>query len=150
PVTGWPTTFGQARQAKSVVRWSLNAFMRFEVRGSNEEVRVLPSTFAPRTSNLFHVPSEWVMKRAAFALLFLTASIPAHAWTRAADHRIALKGVEMGPPDLRLVIDQFRDEFLRGVDTPIDRAKLRPRIEAEARSIVQMIRTNKPMPLIVE
>src|SRR5262249_35235808 len=113
-------------------------------------LEVLPSTFAPRTSNLFHVPSVRVMKHLALPLLFLAITIPARAWTRAADHRIALKGVEMGPPDLRLVIDQFRDEFLRGVDAPIDRSNLRPRIEAEARGIVQMIRTNKPMPLIVE
>src|SRR5919106_1663511 len=91
-----------------------------------------------------------VMKRFAFPLLFLAAAIPAHGWTRAADHRIALKGAEMGPPDLRLVIDQYRDEYLRGVDAPIDRATLRTRIEAESHGIVQMIRTNKPMVLVVQ
>ena len=90
------------------------------------------------------------MKRSAFLLLFLTAAIPARAWTPAAEHRIAIKGADFGPPDLRLVIDQFRDEYLRGVDAPVDRAKVRPRIEAEARGIVQMIRTNKPMAVIVE
>jgi hypothetical protein len=90
------------------------------------------------------------MKRLLFPLLFLAAAIPAHAWTPAADHRIAIKGAEMGPPDLRLVIEQFRDEYLRGVDMPIDRSTLRPRIEAEARGIVQMIRTNKPMVLVVQ
>src|SRR5436190_1852331 len=96
------------------------------------------------------------MKRALFPLLFL-AALPAAAWTSAADHRIALKGAELGPPDLRLVIDHFRDEYLRGVDlalsdegSDIHRAKLRGRIEAESRAIALMIRTNKPMPQVVE
>ena len=90
------------------------------------------------------------MKRLTLSLLFLTTALPALAWTPAADHRIALKGAELGPPDLRLVIEQFRDDYLHGVEAPIDRAKLRPRIEAEARGIVQMIRTNKPMAMVVE
>src|SRR5262245_9643992 len=90
------------------------------------------------------------MKRPLLPLLFLAAALPAHAWTHAADQRIAQKALEYGPPDLRLVVDQFRDEYLRGVEMPIDRATLRPRIEAEARGIVQMIRTNKPMALVVQ
>ena len=90
------------------------------------------------------------MNRLALPLLAIAIAMPLHAWTPAADHRIALKGAELGPPDLRLVIDQFRDDYLRGVDAPIDRSKLRPRIEAEARGIVQMIRTNKPMVLVVQ
>jgi hypothetical protein len=89
------------------------------------------------------------MKRLLPLLLFLTA-LPAHAWTRAADHRIAVKSLEYAPPDLRLVIDQFRDEYLRGVEMEVDRATLRTRIEAEARAVVQMIRTNKPMVLVVQ
>ncbi len=90
------------------------------------------------------------MKRLASLLLFLTTAAPALAWTPAANQRIALKGAELGPPDLRLVIDQFRDEYARGVEMPVDRARLRTRIEAESRGIVQMIRTNKPMALVVE
>ena len=91
------------------------------------------------------------MKRLAIALLFLTTAIPALAWTASADRRIALKSAELAPPDLRLVIDHFRDEYLRGVGTaPGDRAALRARIESETRGIVQMIRTNKPMPQVVE
>jgi hypothetical protein len=92
------------------------------------------------------------MKRVAFLLLFLAAAIPAHAFTGAAGRRIALKGAEMGPPDLRLVIQQFHDEYLRGVDTaPLaDPAKLRAQVEAEALGIVKMIRTNKPMVQVVE
>ena len=92
------------------------------------------------------------MKRLGFLLLFLTVAIPAHAFTAAADQRIALKAAELGPPDLNLVIQQFRNEYLRGVDTApvIERAKLRPSIEAETLGIIKMIRTNKPMVLIIE
>jgi hypothetical protein len=92
------------------------------------------------------------MKRLTFLLLFLTLAVPAHAFTAAADHRIALKGADLGPPDLNLVIQQFRNEYLRGVDTApaVDRSKLRASIEAEALGIIKMIRTNKPMVAIVE
>lgn len=97
------------------------------------------------------------MKHVSLPLLFLFIAIPAGAWTRAADHRIALKSAELGPPDLRLVIEHFHDDYLRGVDlalgdegSEIHRARLRARIEAESRAIVQMIRTNKPMVQVVE
>ena len=92
------------------------------------------------------------MKRLLILLLFLAVGIPAHAFTAAAGRRIALKGAELGPPDLNLVIQQFRQEYLRGVDTAptIDRSKLRAHIEAEALGIVKMIRTNKPMVAVVE
>ncbi|MEK6372038.1 MAG: hypothetical protein AABO58_05030 [Acidobacteriota bacterium] len=97
------------------------------------------------------------MKRLVLPLLFLATALPAAAWTRAAEHRIALKGAELGPPDLRLVIETFHDDYLRGIDlalgdegSEIHREKLRARIEAESRAIVQMIRTNKPMVQIVE
>jgi hypothetical protein len=92
------------------------------------------------------------MKRLNFLLLFLALAIPAHALTDAADHRIALKGAELGPPDLHLVIQQFRNEYLRGVDTApnVERPKLRARIETEALAVVKMIRTNKPMVQVVE
>jgi len=92
------------------------------------------------------------MKRFTFLLLFLALAIPAHAFTAAAGRRIALKGAELGPPDLHLVIQQFHDEYLRGADTaPVaDRARLRANIESEALGIVKMIRTNKPMVQVVE
>ena len=97
------------------------------------------------------------MKRPLIAFLFLATAISAHAWTRAADHRIATRSAELAPRDLRLVIDHYRDEYLRGVDraladegSEIHRAKLRARIEAESRAIPLMIRRNEPMSVIVE
>ena len=96
------------------------------------------------------------MKRHLLPLLFLVA-LPAAAWTRAADHRIAAKSAELAPPDLRLVIDLYRDAYLRGVDlaladegSEVHRARLRARIEAESHAIARMIRTNKSMISVVE
>lgn len=92
------------------------------------------------------------MKRLTFLFLFLALAIPAHGFTAAAGRRIALKGAELGPPDLHLVIQQFHDEYLRGAGSaPVDnRTKLRANIETEALGIVKMIRTNKPMVSVVE
>lgn len=96
------------------------------------------------------------MKRLAAALLFLSIAAPAMAWTRAADQRIAAKSAELAPPDLRLVIKKYNNEYLRGVDealategTDIHRRRLREGIDAQTRGIVKMIRTNQPMSLVV-
>jgi DNA-binding FrmR family transcriptional regulator len=96
------------------------------------------------------------MKRLAVALLFLSIALPAMAWTRAADQRIASKSAELAPPDLRLIINKFHDDYLRGVDealategTDIHRQKLRERIVAQTHAIVKMIRSNEPMSDVV-
>jgi len=95
------------------------------------------------------------MKRLAAALLFLSIAAPAVAWTRASDQRIATKSAELAPPDLRLILNKYRKEYLRGVDdalategTDIHRRRLRERIDAQTRGIVKMIRTNQPMSLV--
>jgi len=96
------------------------------------------------------------MKRLAVALLFLLIALPAMAWTRASDERIAKKSAELAPPDLRLIINKFHDEYLRGVDealategTDIHRRRLRERINEQTHGIVKMIRTNQPMSAVV-
>jgi hypothetical protein len=96
------------------------------------------------------------MKHLATALLILTISIPAVAWTRAADQRIAEKSAGLAPPDLQLLIHKYHAEYLRGVDdalasegTDIHRRRLRERIDAQTRGIVQMIRTDQPMSAVV-
>jgi hypothetical protein len=96
------------------------------------------------------------MKRLAAALLFLSIAAPLVAWTRASDQRIATKSAELAPPDLRLIINKFHNEYLRGVDdalasegTDIHRRRLRERIDAQTRGIVKMIRTNQPMSAVV-
>lgn len=96
------------------------------------------------------------MKRVAVALLFLSIALPVMAWTRPADQRIAAKSAQLAPPDLRLLINKYNDEYLRGLDearasegTDIHRCKLRTRIDEQARGIVKMIRTNQPMSSVV-
>jgi hypothetical protein len=96
------------------------------------------------------------MKRLGAALLLLSTALPAMAWTKAADQRIAVKSAELAPPDLRLIIRKYNKEYLRGVDdalategTDIHRRRLRERIDEQARGIVTMIRTNQPMSAVV-
>jgi hypothetical protein len=96
------------------------------------------------------------MKRLAVALLFLSIALPSVAWTRAADQRIAAKSAGLAPEDLRLLINKFNDEYVRGIDdalategTDIHRRKLRERIVAQTHAIVTMIRTNQPMSGVV-
>ena len=96
------------------------------------------------------------MKRLGIALLFLSLALPAMAWTRAADQRIATKSAELAPPDLRLLITKYHDEYLHGVDdalaaegTDIHRRKLRERIVAQTHGIVKMIRSNESMSGVV-
>jgi hypothetical protein len=96
------------------------------------------------------------MKRLAVALLFLTIALPGIAWTRAADQRIAAKSAALAPEDLRLLINKFNDEYVRGIDdalategTDIHRRKLRERIVAQTHAIVTMVRTNQPMSGVV-
>ncbi len=96
------------------------------------------------------------MKRLGAALLLLSTALPAMAWTRAADQRIAVKSAELAPPDLRLIISKYNKEYLRGVDdalategTDIHRRRLRERIDEQTRGIVKMIRTNQPMSAVV-
>jgi hypothetical protein len=97
------------------------------------------------------------MKRLAVALLALSIALPSMAWTRVADRRIAAKSAELAPPDLKLLINKFNDEYLRGIEeaqasegTDIHRSRLRERINAQTRGIVKMIRTNQPMSSVVE
>lgn len=96
------------------------------------------------------------MKRLPLLFLFLAAALPLHAWTRAGDHAIANKSAELAPPDLRLLLDKFHDDYISGVEraladegSDIHRAKLRGRIEAEVTGIAKMIRNNQPMPQVV-
>jgi hypothetical protein len=96
------------------------------------------------------------MKRLAVALLFLSIALPGMAWTRAADQRIAAKSASLAPEDLRLIINKFNDEYLRGIDdalategTDIHRRKLRERIVEQTHTIVTMIHANQPMSGVV-
>ncbi|MGZ7041928.1 MAG: hypothetical protein ACXVH7_09070 [Thermoanaerobaculia bacterium] len=102
------------------------------------------------------------MKRLALVLLFLP--LPAFAWTRASDLRIATKAATLAPPDLGLVLRELEPEYQHGLETAeadegsanhryfvLSRTgKLRERIEKETAGIIRMIRTNQPMSLVAE
>lgn len=95
------------------------------------------------------------MKRLAPAIIFLTA-FTAHAWTPAADHRIAISAARLAPRDLRLLLTRMQPQYLQGVDSGLaeerteqHREHLRQRIESETTNIVRMIRTGQPMTEVV-
>jgi len=102
------------------------------------------------------------MKRLAIVLLFLP--LPAFAWTKASDLRIATKAEALAPPDLQLLLHQLEPEYHRGLEVAeadegsanhryfvLSRTgKLRERIEKETNAIIRMIRTNQPMSTVVE
>jgi len=102
------------------------------------------------------------MKRLAIALLFLT--LPAHAWTRASDQRIAQKSAALAPPDLRLLLTKFESDYTLGIERAqaeegteshhyfvLSRnGKLRERIERETRATVAAIRKGDPMQAVME
>ena len=102
------------------------------------------------------------MKRLAVVLLFLP--LPAFAWTRASDLRIATKAAALAPPDLGLVLRQLEPEYHHGLEAAeadegsanhhyfvLSRSgKLRERIEKETAGIIRMVRTNQPMTSVAE
>lgn len=96
------------------------------------------------------------MKRFLIAFLFLIP-LPALAWTKASDFRIAKKGAEHAPPDVTLVLKKFGKEYTRGIERargeePANphREALRERIEVEANEAIRELREGVPMAHVVE
>lgn len=103
------------------------------------------------------------MRRFGFVLLLLFP-LTATAWTRASDERIATKGAALAPPDLRMLIERFENDYKQGLaraqsDEGSDshhyfvlsrEGRLRERIERETRSTVDAIRKGDPMSSVVE
>jgi hypothetical protein len=95
------------------------------------------------------------MKRLSFLLLFLATALPACAWTLAADRQIAAAGAKLAPPDLFTVIKSFNRDYAHGIETALadeeaHRGVLRQRIESETRTVISMLKANKPMSAVVE
>jgi hypothetical protein len=103
------------------------------------------------------------MRRFGFVLLLLFP-LTATAWTRASDERIADKGAALAPPDLRMLIERFANDYKQGLlraqsDEGTDshhyfvvsrEGRLRDRIERETRGTVDAIRKGEPMNSVVE
>lgn len=102
------------------------------------------------------------MKRLALLLLFLP--VTASAWTRASDERIARKAAALAPPDLRMILEKFQPDYLRGLeraesDEGSERhhyfvlsreGKLREQIERQTYAVVASIRKGDPMQNVAE
>lgn len=102
------------------------------------------------------------MKRLFLLLLFLP--LTAQAWTRSSDVRIARKAARLAPPDLRLLLEQFEPEYLRGIERAqadegsenhrylvlSRQGRLRERIERETTATIKMIRGGDPMSMVME
>jgi hypothetical protein len=108
-----------------------------------------------------------------FRLLTLVAIIgfiasplltPLHAWNERSTERIARKGSELAPPDMKLLIDKFAPEFRRGLtEASHPSAKARhtyvvasgrgalPReLQNEVRTAIAMVKGRQPMSAFVE
>jgi hypothetical protein len=89
-------------------------------------------------------------------LLLILALLPfnAHAWTLAADRQIASAGAKLAPPDLYLVIKDFRREYARGIEKALaeegKHGALRERLENETRGVIAMLKANEKMSAVVE
>jgi hypothetical protein len=98
------------------------------------------------------------MRPRGFVLfLLILLPIPAAAWTPAADARIAKKGADLAPPDLRMLIERFDADYRRGLERARTEEngthreqRLRERLERETVSIAAAIRKGDAMPVIVE
>ncbi len=104
------------------------------------------------------------MRRLGFVLFLLFLPLTATAWTRTADARIAKKAAALAPPDLRMLIERFEGDYLRGLEAAQSdegsethhyyvlsrRGRLRDQIERESRGTIAMIRKGDPMPMVVE
>ncbi|HEX9982581.1 MAG TPA: hypothetical protein VGF69_04920 [Thermoanaerobaculia bacterium] len=98
------------------------------------------------------------MKRLGIVLVLAFLPLTASAWTATSDKKIATKAAALAPPDMRLVINRFESDYLRGLeraraDEGSDshrRTQLRAKIERDTKNIAQMIRGKRPMQDVVE
>ena len=104
------------------------------------------------------------MKFSLVALFVVALSVPAAAWTPAAEKRIASKASQLAPPDMRLLIEKYPAEFQRGLedaqrDEERDRhvfymnrkhGQLPNQIQREVRAAISILRERRPVPQFVE
>ena len=104
------------------------------------------------------------MRSIPLLLLSIFLSVPAFAWTRAGDERIAKKAATLAPADLRLLIDQFESEYKAGIAKAQEQdaselhryfvaqrqGKLRDQIVAETNATIAMVKKGRPMRQVVE
>ncbi|HEY0590682.1 MAG TPA: hypothetical protein VGF40_02870 [Thermoanaerobaculia bacterium] len=93
------------------------------------------------------------------ALLLLAVPAAAFAWSTEAEVRIAKKAAMLAPPDLRLLLEKYESDYLRGVrdaaeDTSESRHRervagrrgaIRTELAARVGSALRAVRTRQPM-----
>lgn len=101
--------------------------------------------------------------RKAAAILLALIPLTVQAWTPAADQRIAKKGADLAPPDLRLLLQRFESDYQRGLEmaradegsaahhyyVASRQGRLKERIEKETQATIFMIRKNESMSSVV-
>jgi hypothetical protein len=90
---------------------------------------------------------------------------PLHAWSERSTERIARKGSELAPPDMKLLIDKFSSDFRRGLaeaaSDPSTKARhtyvvasgrgsLPRELQNEVRTAIAMVKGRQPMSAFVE
>ncbi len=93
------------------------------------------------------------------ALLLLAVPAAAFAWPTEAEVRIARKAATLAPPDLRLLLEKYESDYLRGVREAAQdaaesrhreravgrRGAIRTELNARVASALRAVRTRKPM-----
>lgn len=104
------------------------------------------------------------MRRLLAIVLFSVAALPAAAWTRASDQRIAMKAAALAPADLRMLLEKYESDYKLGLERAqadegsdshhyfaLSRSgKLRERIERETQAAISDVRGGKPMSDVVQ
>ncbi len=99
------------------------------------------------------------MRILARALLLLACPAMAFGWTTEAEIRIARKAATLAPPDLRLLLEKYESEYLRGVREaaggdseprhrePVAgrRGPIRSELDARVATALRVVRTRQPM-----
>lgn len=93
------------------------------------------------------------------AVLILAFPAVAIAWTTEAEIRIARKAAVLAPPDLRLLLEKYEGDYLRGVREAADaeeerkhrepvagrRGPIRSELDARLTSALRVVHTRRPM-----
>ena len=92
------------------------------------------------------------MKRLLLILALLPLPFNAHAWTPAADRRIAAAGAKLAAPDVYALIQSHDRDFARGLQDArkAPPGALRERIEHETRTVIAMLKTDQPPAAVAE
>lgn len=106
-----------------------------------------------------------LLRVAALGLILLIVPDPLFAWTERTEARIADKAAQLAPPDMRLLLDRFQQDYRQGLRTwdsdpavearhvflpASGRGNLRAELQTEIDSAIRIMRRGGPIPDFVE